>query len=156
MAKDKVTKKESVETSTKVKRVYGKRKNVGNILENTETGELFCRIQAGFFGFHTLRMIKQEDGTFSLEKQYFVENEMKTVKIGKTFPARDKESNPIEGITQAVIGLNTVYDKELKKNITGSNDALFITTQLLKVPEKVSDTIKKIGWIVGEFGIEID
>ena len=35
MAKDKVTKKESVETSTKVKRVYGKRKNVGNILENT-------------------------------------------------------------------------------------------------------------------------
>ena len=155
MAKDKVTKKEVVET-VKVKRVYGKRKTVGNILENIETGELFCRIQAGFFGYHTLRMIKQADGTFSLEKQYFVENEMKTVKIGKTFPARDKDSNPIEGITQASIGLNTIYDKESKKNITGNNDALFITTHLLKTPEKISDTIRKIGWIDGQFGIEVE
>lgn len=154
MAKAKVMDK-ATETA-KIKRAYGKKQNVGSILENTDTGELFCRIQAGFFGYHTLRLIKQSDGTFSLEKQYFVENEMKTVKIGKTFPARDKDSNPVEGITQATLGLNTIYDKETKKNLTGSNDALFITTHLLKSPEKISDTITKIGWIDGQFGIEIE
>ena len=153
MATKKVETKK-VEKVEKVKRVYGKRKTIGDIIHNAETGITFCRIQSGFFGYHTINLVKQSDGSFLIEKQYFQDGEYKTVKIGKTFPAKDKDGNDVEGITQAALGLGTMWDKDLNKNITDITDALFITTHLLKTPEKINDNLTKIGWVDGQFGIE--
>lgn len=153
---EKVTKKISGKDSkeAKIKRVYGKRKTIGDIIHNKETGITFCRIQAGFFGYHTINLVKQNDGSFVIEKQYFVDGEYKTVKIGKTFPAKDKLGNDVEGITQAALGLGTTWDKELGKNITDVTDALFITTHLLKNEESINENLTKVGWVSGQFGIE--
>lgn len=140
----------------KIKRAYGKRKNIGDIIHNTETGITFCRIQSGFFGYHTINLVKQADGSFLIEKQYFQDGEYKTVKIGKTFPAKDKSGKDVDGITQAVLGLGNVWDKELEKNIADTTDGLFITTHLLKKEEKINETLTKIGWVDGQFGIEIE
>ncbi len=153
LRKEKATTK--VET-TKIKRAYGKRKTIGDIIHNSETGITFCRIQSGFFGYHTINLVKQEDGSFMIEKQYFQDGEYKTVKVGKTFPVKDKEGHDVEGLTQAALGLGTSWDKDLSKNITDTTDALFVTTHLLKKEEKINDNLTKVGWVDGQFGIEVE
>jgi len=141
---------------TKIQRVYGKTFSIGDVIRNSKTGITFCKIQAGFFGFHTINLIENKEGTYDLEKQYFKDGEYKTVKIGKTFKATDKDGKEVEGITNATLGLDTNWSKELEKDITTTGNALFISTHLLKEEVKINDDLAKIGWIDGRFGIEID
>ncbi len=137
------------------KRTYGKERTLGDIIYNPHNKTVFTSINLGFFGKKSITLVKKDDGSFDLMVSKYNSEEL--IQIGRTFPAKDKNGNPIEGITQGTLGLLKRYDSELKKEITDNSDALFITTHKLKETKALGDSgLIKVGYIKGKFGIEIE
>lgn len=139
-----------------IKRTYGKQRNLGDIIFNPQTKTVFCSINLGFFGSKTITLIKRaEDGCYDLMVSKY--NSEETIKVGQTFPVKDKNGNIVDGLTKATLALLSSYDKEKKKNVSDSSDALYITTHKLKEPVAFGEKgFKKVGYITGQFGIEDD
>ncbi|MFA6195263.1 MAG: hypothetical protein WC656_01310 [Sulfurimonas sp.] len=139
-----------------IKRTYGKNRNLGDIIYNPQTKTVFCSINLGFFGSKTITLMKRtEDGCYDLIVSKY--NSEETIKIGQTFPAKDRDGKIINGLTKATLALLSKYDNEKKKNVSDSSDALYITTHKLKEPISFGDKgFKKVGYITGQFGIEDD
>lgn len=136
------------------KRTYGKDRTLGDIIYNPNTKSVFCNIQLGFFS-KTITLSKREDGCYDLLISKY--NSEETIKIGQTFPIKSDDGSTIEGLTKCTLGLLTTYDKDKQKNVTKSEDALFITTHKLKEPKSFGNKgFKKVGYITGKFGIEDD
>lgn len=102
-------------TTTTIKRTYGKERTLGDIIYNPNTKSVFCNINIGFFGSKTITLIKRaEDGCYDLMVSKY--NSEETVKIGQTFPVKDKSGNIIEGITKSTLGLLKDMTPRNKKN----------------------------------------
>jgi len=142
----------------KVTRTYGKERNLGEIIYNPQTKSVFCSMNLGFFGKKNITLIKRaNDNAYDLAVTFTRNGEEQIAIIGKTFPSKKKDGSIVEGLTQGTLGLLKHYDNELKKEITDSSDALFITTHKLKDPVSLgSKGFKKVGYITGRFGIECD
>ncbi len=137
-----------------ITREYGKERTLGDIIYNPSNGSVFCNIQLGFFS-KTINLKKREDGCYDILVSRF--NSEETVKIGQTFPVTKQDKSVVEGLTQCTLGLITTYDSTKQKNVTNSDDALFMTTHKLKEPKAFGDKgFKKVGYITGKFGIERD
>ena len=144
-------------TTTTTKRTYGTEHTFGDIIYNPSTKSVFCSMNWGFFGKTTVTLIKRiEDGCYDLMKSYKDRNgQEQIICVGKTFPVKKKDGSIVEGLTQGTLGLLKRYDAEIKKEVTGSSDALFITTHKLKETKSLSDSgFIKVGYISGKFGIE--
>lgn len=145
-------------TQQKIKRSYGKERNLGDIIYNPQTKSVFCSFNLGFFGKKNITLIKRaDDGAYDLAVTYTKNGEEQIAIVGKTFPAKKKDGSLINGLTQGTLGLLKRYDKELKKEITDNSDALFITTHKLKESKQLGESgMMKVGFITGKFGIEDD
>lgn len=144
-------------TTTTTKRTYGTERTFGDIIYNPSTKSVFCSINLGFFGKTTVTLIKRsEDGCYDLMKSYKDRNgQEQIICVGKTFPVKKKDGSLVDGLTQGTLGLLKRYDAELKKEITDSSDALFITTHKLKENKSLGDSgFIKVGYLSGKFGIE--
>ncbi len=140
--------------ATRTQRTFGKNRNLGDIIYNPSTKSVFCKINLGFFGNKTITLVKREDNCYDLMVSKY--NSEETIKVGQTFPVKNK-GETVEGLTQTTLGLFSEYDSIKQKNITSSNDGLFITTHKLKEPKKIGDKgFQKVGYITGKFGIEIE
>lgn len=140
------------------KRNYGNERNFGDVIYDPKTKSVFTNIDLGFFGRTTLTLVKRaNDGAYDLMKSYRDKNNQEQIIcIGKTFPAKKKSGEIIEGMTKGTLGLFKQYDPTTKKTLTNSSDALFITTHKLKDSKPLGDTgLFKVGFITGIFGIEI-
>ena len=139
-------------TTNTTKRIYGKDRNLGDIIFNPKTRTVFCSLKLGFFGEKSITLIKRtDDGCYDLMVSKF--NSEETIKIGQTFPVKKQDGTIVEGLTQATLGLLTSWDKDKQKNVTDSSDALFITTHKLKEPQLIGQNgFKKLGYITGKFG----
>lgn len=136
-----------------IKRNYGKDRTLGDIIYNPNTGSVFCKIELGFFS-KTINLKKREDGCYDILVSKF--NSEETVKIGQTFPVRKQDNSVVEGLSQSTLGLFSAYDSVKQKTLSKTEDALFITTHKLKEPKAIGDKgFLKVGWITGNFGIEI-
>jgi len=140
----------------KITRIFGKERNLGDIIYNPQTKSVFCSLDLGFFGQKNITLVKrQADGCYDLMVSKY--NSEETIKVGQTFPVKDKHKNIIEGLTQTTLGLLTEYNKEKQKNVTCSNDCLKITTHKLKEPQSFGNKgFKKLGWISGQFALEVN
>lgn len=142
---------------TSIKRVYGKERNVGNILFDKESKKVLMEINLGFFGRQSFDLVKNEDETFNITKTIFntTENSSRTITFGKLFPAKTKDGQNVQGICKGSLGLLKEYDKEAKKNLVSNNDVLIIATHKLKEEIQLGESsLFKIGYITGLFGIE--
>lgn len=142
---------------TSIKRVYGKERNVGNILFDTESKKLLMQINLGFFGRQSFNLVKNEDESFKITKTILnkTENSSKEIAYGRLFPAKNKEGQVVQGICKGSLGLISEYDREAQKNLIVNDDVLLITTHKLKEEIKFSDSsLIKVGYITGIFGIE--
>lgn len=142
---------------TKINRYYGIHRTMGDILYNHLNKTVVAYINAGFFGKVALTLKRLEDGGFELLKSYKDRQGVEQIiRIGRTFPAKDKNGNPVEGITKGTLGLFNEYDQELQKELPSSRDCLLITTHKLKEPKVLGDgSWKKIGYLTGQYAIEI-
>lgn len=140
----------------KVERVFGLERGLGDIIYDKTTKEVYVWFNLGFFGSHKILLVLNQEGTYDLVKTYQKGDEVGTVKLGKTFQATDANNKPVEGITQTTLGLATLYDNINKRNVTGTNDALFITTHKLKERKNINENLVKIGYIKGRYGIEVE
>lgn len=141
-----------------IQRTYGKTNTLGDVLYNKSTKTFFTTIKFGVFGQLTLTLVKNEGGTYNLIKPYTdKKGESQIVQLGKTFKVKNKDGKEVEGITQGTLGLSTAYDKELKKEISVNNNALYIKTHKLKEAKDIEGTdYQKVGWITGQIGVEIE
>jgi hypothetical protein len=141
----------------KVNRNYGIERGFGDIIYNPKTRSVFANIDLGFFGRTTLTLIKRDDGGFDLMKNYTDrDGNEQVVCIGKTFPATRRDNTIVSDMTKGTLGLLRKYDDVLKKEITDNSDALYITTHKLKESKPLGDSgLSKVGFITGQFGIEI-
>ncbi len=160
MADGKVERKETAmaaNITAQVKRSYGIERTLGDILLNKENNSVFATLDFGFFGQVTVGLIKdKEHGGYTISKSYKTrDGQMASFNLGKTFPAKDKSGNIVEGITQGLFGLLREYDSATQKTLTKNNDGLQLTTHRLKEPKQLGDTnFHKVGWITGRFAIE--
>ena len=146
-------------TNNTIKRSYGKKRILGDIIYNPQTKSVFCSIKLGFFGKTTVTLVKRtDDGAYDLMKNYKDHNSQEQVVcVGKTFPFKKKDGSLVDGLTQGTLGLLSKYSVEKQKEQTDNSDALFITTHKLKEPKAFGDKgFKKVGYITGQFGIEDD
>jgi len=138
-----------------IKRVYGKERTLADIVYNPKTKTVFAKLNMGFFGSKTVNFSLREDGCYDILVSKY--NSEETVKIGQTFPVYNQDKQAIEGLTKATLGLLKRYDAVKQKEITDSSDALFITTHKLKEPKEFgTQGFKKVGYVTGVFGIEIE
>jgi hypothetical protein len=144
------------ENMTKITRAYGKEQNFGDILYSKKTKEIFTTINLGFAGSKTITLKRNENGTFDLSTPYYKDSKRIDFKLGKTFPITDKSGNVVAGLTKGTLSLSTTYDKELGKNISVNNNCLYITTHKLSTNKDINSDLVKVGWLTGQFGIEID
>lgn len=142
--------------SEKIKRTFGKERNLGDIIHNPKTNSVFCSINLGFFGKKTINFVKRkEDGCYNIMVSKY--NSEETIKVGQTFPVKRQDKTIVEGLTQTTLGLFSTYDNVKKKELTNSSDALFLTTHRLREPEPFGDKgFRKVGYVTGRFGIEDD
>lgn len=141
----------------KINRNYGKERGFGDIIYNPKTKSVFANIDLGFFGRTTVTLLKRDDGGFDLMKSYVDrDGNDQIVCIGKTFPATRRDGSQVNDMTKGTLGLLRRYDEVLRKEITDNSDALYITTHKLKEPKPLGDSgLSKVGFISGQFGIEI-
>jgi hypothetical protein len=140
-----------------VRRAYGKERIFGDILFNPETKSVFSRIDLGAFSLNLSLALRSDKKTYDLYKSYTArDGSLQLVKLGQTFPVTRRDGSEVENVSKATLGLFREYDKELKKELTRSNDALFITVIKLKDPKVLGESgLKKVGLIAGVFGIEL-
>ena len=140
-----------------IQRNYSKKTTIGDILFNKTTGSVYFYIKMGFMGQVKVDLVKNEGGTYDILKPY-VDNQgvQKSVKLGKTFPVLTKEKTVVEGLTKGTLGLSTTFNKELKREVTTTENALYFTTHKLKEPKVINDTLIKVGFVTGLFGTEAD
>lgn len=137
------------------KRTYGIERYLGDIMYDPKTKVVFARIGLGKLFQTTITLTKNGDGGYDITKPIKNrEGQEVVLKLGKTFPAKRKDGSILEGMTKGSFGLVTTYDKELGKEISTNEDAIFFTTHKLKETKQVG-SIMKIGFITGQFGIEI-
>ena len=139
-----------------IKRVYGKEKTIGDILYNKESKSVFFNIELGVFGRKTVYLTKNNEGTYDLHTTYVKDGESHVVRLGKTFVVENKEGQKIDGMSKGSLGLTTAYDKELGKNITTRNDAIYFTVHKLKEDKVINDKLVKVGWVTGQIGVEVE
>lgn len=137
-----------------VKRTYGKEKNFGNIIKTSE-GATIMKLSFGALGQLDLTMRKAERGIELLKSYTDKEGNEQSVCLGILFPAKDNNNNVIQGISKATLGLRREYNKELRKNVTHNDDAIFLTTHKLRTPKKMDNGNVELGYITGVFGIEV-
>lgn len=139
-----------------ISRNYGVERHFGDILYNPETKSVFTRVEAGVFSVSLTLVLREDRKTYDVLKPYKAKDGTdQVVKLGQSFPIQDKNNAEVEGLSRFSLGLYREYDQELKKEITRSNDALFLTIHKLKEPKLLGESgLKKVGWITGQFGIE--
>lgn len=142
----------------KISRAYGKEQTFGDIIYNKENKTVFTVFEFGFAGRVLVNLVQNSEGTYDLIKPYIDKNgQPQTVKLGRTFKAERRDGSVVEGLTNTALGLSTVYDKELEKNITSTNNGIWITTHKLREMQPTSNpNIVRVGYITGRFGIEIE
>jgi hypothetical protein len=140
----------------KITRAYGIEQNLGDILFSKKTKEIFTTINLGFAGSKTIYFKKNNEGTFDLSTPYYKNNIKLEFKLGKTFPITDNSGNIVPGLTKGSLSLSTTFDKALGKNISVNNNCLYITTHKLSTNKDINSDLVKVGWLTGQFGIEID
>jgi|SaaInl4_150m_RNA_FD_contig_21_2301951_length_510_multi_4_in_0_out_0_1 hypothetical protein len=133
-----------------VARNYGNERNIGEVL--SKDGSLFTTIKAGFFE-KNIGLTQRDDEGYDITVKNFKTNE--NIVVGRTFPKKDKEGNVIEFVEQTTLGLFKTYDKELNKEIIDKNDALFLEIVFLKEPKVINDTLSKVAFVKGTFGVEV-
>jgi hypothetical protein len=140
-----------------IRRAYGAERNIGDILYNPDSKAVFARIDLGAFSLSLSLTLREDKKTYDLYKSYMAKDgNFQLVKLGQTFPATRRDGSEVEGVSKATLGLYREYDKELKKELTRSNDALYITIIKLKEPKTLGESgLKKVGYITGVFGIEL-
>lgn len=142
-------------TKNTIKRTYGKQRNLGDIIFNPQTKTVFCSINLGVFEKKFTLVKRAEDGCYDLMTSKY--NSEETIKVGQTFPVKDKNGKIVEGLTKGTLALLKKYDNEKKKSVSDSSDALYITTHKLKELVAFGDTgFKKVGYVTGQIGIEDD
>lgn len=142
---------------SKVARNYGIERNFGEVIYNPQTKVVLANIQLGMFGKFSFTLKKDNQyGGFDLLKPYKDrQGNEQVVKLGKLFPAKNKQGEIVEGINKGALSLLRQYDKKLEKEINNSNDCLIITTHKLKKEEPMGNSgWIKLGYITGQFGIE--
>jgi len=134
---------------------YSSKINLGQIKQFASNESIIWELNAGFFGKKTYTLKPKEDGTYDIFIGVFHKDEdkFKDIKIGQTFPVKNREGEIVEGLTQTTLALTSSYDAELKKEVYDDTNALYITTHLLKEPKVISDKVSQIGWVDGSFGI---
>ncbi|PAF46240.1 hypothetical protein BKH46_08345 [Helicobacter sp. 12S02634-8] len=152
------------ENTPKIKRTFGNKRNIGEILYNAGTKEVFMNIQLGIFGKHTFSLRKvfdptneNLDGGYEIIKTLWdkTNSSSRDIVLGRLFRVKNKEGNIVEGITSGTIGLLSTYDQDIEKTVTKSNDCLKIITHKLKDKIKLGDSqFYKIGYLTGQFAIE--
>jgi hypothetical protein len=141
-----------------VRRAIGVERTLADILLNPETNSEFARIDLGWFSL-SIKLVQREDEiTYDLYKPYVAKDGSdQLARLGQTFPATRRDGSLVEGVSKATLGLYREYDKELKKELTKSNDALFLTIIRLRDPKPIGESgLKKVGYITGVFGIELE
>ena len=141
--------------ATKIQRVYSKETTIGDIMYNTKTKTVFFNIQMGFMGRKSINLVQNQEGTYDMFGTYMKDGEIQMYKMGKTFQVTDRNGGVVEGLTQGTLGLRTSWNKEIKKEVSSTEDALFFVTHKLKETKKVSDDLVKVGWVTGQFGFEV-
>jgi hypothetical protein len=141
-----------------IRRAYGVERTFGDILLNPQTKSVFARIDLGAFSLSLSFVRRSDKKTYDLFKSYVAKDgTAQLVKLGQTFPATRRDGSEVENVSRATIGLFRQYDKELKKELTRSNDALFINVIKLKEPKVLGESgLQKVGFITGVFGIELE
>ena len=140
--------------ATQVKRDYGKEQSFGDILYNNKTKTVFFSIDGGIFGRKTILLAKNQEGTYDMFGTYFQNGENMTYRMGKTFEVLNSEKQVVQGLTKGTLGLSTKYSQELQREITSTENAIFIVTHKLKEVKQINEDLVKIGWVTGNFGIE--
>ena len=141
--------------ATKIQRVYSKETTIGDIMYNTKTKTVFFNIQMGFMGRKSINLVQNQEGTYDMFGTYFKDGKPEMYRMGKTFQVTDRNGGVVEGLTQGTLGLRTSWNKEIKKEVSSTEDAIFFVTHKLKESKKVNDDLVKVGWVTGQFGFEI-
>ena len=141
--------------AAKVKRSYTEETTIGDILYNTKTKTVFFNIQMGFMGRKSINLVQNQEGTYDMFGTYMKDGELHMYKMGKTFQVTDRNGGVVEGLTQGTLGLRTSWNKEIKKEVSSTEDAIFFMTHKLKENKKINDDLVKVGWVTGKYGFEI-
>lgn len=139
-----------------ISRIYGKERNLGDILYNPNNKSVFANIEGGFFGRVTVTLRQDGKGGFDILKNYTTKDgQPASFVAGKTFPVKDKNDNVVEGLTSGLLGLIKRYDNVTGKELVQNNDALQITTHKLKETKALGESgLLKVGYITGVFAVE--
>ncbi len=140
-----------------IKRTYGKERAIGDIFYTPSTKSVWCSIGLGFLGKINLTLIQDKaNGGYEIIKPYKdKQGNEQVVKLGKTFVVKDKDGNVVTGLSKGTLGLLKEYDSVAKKELTKSEDCLIITTHKLKENKIINEDLIKVGWLTGQFGIEV-
>jgi len=141
--------------ATKIQRNYSKETTIGDIMYNTKTKTVFFNIQMGFMGRKSINLVQNQEGTYDMFGTYFKDEKPEMYKMGKTFQVTDRNGGVVEGLTQGTLGLRTSWNKQIQKEVSSTEDAIFFVTHKLKETKKVNDDLVKVGWVTGQFGFEI-
>lgn len=143
--------------SEKIIRAYGKEFTIGDIMYNKKEDTVYFILNGGSFGIHKIILVKNDQGTYDMMKSYMgKDGQPAIVKLGKTFPVTRKDGSTAEGLTQGTFALGVKWDKESSREISDNRNALYFTTHKLRDNETVNDNMIKVGWVTGQFGIEIE
>jgi hypothetical protein len=144
--------------AAKINRHYGIERSLGDILYNPATRSVFTRVDLGVFSLNLTLVQREDKKTYDVLKSYKDKNgQDQVVKLGQSFLVTRKDGSIVDGLSKFSLGLLREWDKEVQKDITRSNDALFLTTHKLKDKKVLNEEtgLTKVGWLTGQFGIEV-
>ena len=139
-----------------IKRTYSKEQTIGDIIYNKKSKTVFFSLNLGFMGRKNINLVQNAEGTYDMFGTYFKDNKPEMYKMGKTFQVTDRNGNVVEGLTQGTLGLSTTWNKELQKEVTSTENALFFVTHKLRETKVINDDLVKVGWVTGKIGVEIE
>ena len=142
--------------ATKTIRSYGKEFTVGDILYSPQTKKVFFYINSGFMGKKRIDLVKNSEGTYDMLGSYVKDGQTMFYKMGKTFEVKNNQQIVMEHLTKGTLGMGTKFDTTLEKDVVSTDNALYITTHKLKEPQILRDNLTKLGWVTGQYGIEIE